>query len=117
MRLLADENVPLETVRALRAAGHDVYSATETGPGAADLVHVELATREDRLIVTFDRDFGELAVRLERRPAAGVLLLRFAPADAGEVTTLLLDLLSRPDIAWREHLSVLDGTHLRQRRF
>jgi uncharacterized protein with PIN domain len=63
MRLLADENVPLDTVRALRSAGHDVYSATEGGPGASDLSHVEMAVREDRLIVTFDQDFGEIAVR------------------------------------------------------
>ena len=65
MLLLADENTP-ETDRALRSAGHDVYSATESSPGAADVSHVERAIRDDRLILTFDRDFGELAVRNSR---------------------------------------------------
>lgn len=116
MRLLADENIPLDTVRALRSAGHDVYSATEAEPGGADLRHLERAIREDRLIVTFDRDFGELAVRGTNRPAAGVLLLRITPKSADEITRLLLDLLTRSDVTWRDHISIVDGTHVRQRR-
>jgi predicted nuclease of predicted toxin-antitoxin system len=115
MRLLADENIPLETVRALRSAGHDVYSATEAEPGAADLRLLERAIREDRLIVTFDRDFGELAVRGTNRPAAGVLLLRISPKSADEVTRLLLDLLTQSDMTWRDHISIVDGIHVRQR--
>jgi predicted nuclease of predicted toxin-antitoxin system len=68
------------------------------------------------MIVTFDRDFGEIAIRRDRRPAAGVLLLRFVPENADQVSELLIELLGRPGIVWRDHLSVLDGTHLRQRR-
>jgi predicted nuclease of predicted toxin-antitoxin system len=115
MRLLADENVPLDTVRALRSAGHDVYSATEGGPGASDLSHVEMAVREDRLIVTFDQDFGEIAVRGLQKPTAGVLLLRIIPPSAEDVTRLLTELLARPDVTWRGNLSVVDQRHLRQR--
>ena len=70
MRLLADENIPLETVRALRDAEHDVYSATESEPGNPDIALIERAVREDRLILTFDRDFGELAVRGPTKPKA-----------------------------------------------
>ncbi len=82
----------------MRPAGHDVYSATEAKPGAADLRLLERAIREDRLIVTFDRDFGELAVRRPNRPAAGVLLLRISPKSANQVTRLLLDLLRQSDV-------------------
>lgn len=117
MRLLVDENIPLETIRALRTAGHDVVSASESDPGAPDSRHIERAIREDRLIVTFDRDFGELAVRGVHRPRAGVLLLRLIPKHADEVTHLLVPLLGRADLAWREHVSVVDGKHLRQRPF
>ena len=115
MRLLADENVPLETVRALRSAGHDVYSATEAASGAPDLTLLERAIQEDRLIVTFDRDFGDLAVRSPARIQGGVLLLRFVPTGAAEVSDLLIDLLARSDITWAGHISVLDRRHLRQR--
>ena len=116
MRLLADENIPLETVRALRDEEHDVYSATESGPGTPDLALIERAVREERLILTFDRDFGELAVRGPTKPKAGVLLLRIIPKDANEVTTLVLDLLARADIQWRDRISVVDNVHVRQRR-
>jgi predicted nuclease of predicted toxin-antitoxin system len=92
-----------------------VYSATEASPGAADLSHIDRAVEEDRLIVTFDRDFGELAVRGPRRPQAGVLLLRLTPQNPDEITTLLVALLGRPDLTWRNHLSVVDGLHVRQR--
>ena len=115
MRLLADENVPVDSVRALRAAGHDVFSASEAAPGDSDLSHLARSIREDRLIVTFDRDFGELVTRGPQRPAAGVLLLRFVPKRATEVTELLLAVLSRQDITWRNHLSVVDHLHIRQR--
>lgn len=116
MRLLADENIPLDAVRELRAAGHDVYAATESGPGAPDLAHIERAVTEDRLILTFDRDFGELAVRGPSKPKAGVLLLRIVPRNPQEVAELILSLLSRSDIQWRDRVSVVDTTHVRQRR-
>ena len=115
MRLLVDENIPLDTVRALRAAGHDVYSATEAAPGAPDLEHLKVAIAEDRLILTFDTDFGELVVRSAHRPQAGVMLLRLVPSGAAEVTELLVDLLARPEVTWHGHLSVVDREHIRQR--
>ena len=115
MRLLADENIPLDTVRALRSAGHDVFSATESASGAADQSHVERAIREDRLIVTFDRDFGEMAVRGHTKPTGGVLLLRFTPRNAEHVTEFLTGILARNDVTWAGNLSVVDETHLRQR--
>jgi predicted nuclease of predicted toxin-antitoxin system len=115
MRLLADENIPLDTVRALRAAGHDVYSATESAPGAADLDHLRRAVTEDRLVLTFDTDFGELLVRGSDPPKAGVILLRLVPTSATDITTLLLDLLSGSDITWQGHLTVVDDRHIRQR--
>jgi len=114
VRLLANENIPLETVRALRSAGHDVYSASESDPGAPDLSHVDRAIREHRMIVTFDRDFGELAVRGAKKPTAGVLLLRIRPRSAQHVTQFLTVLLVRTDVTWAGHLSVVDETHVRQ---
>ncbi len=115
MRLLADENLPLAAVRALRSAGHDVYSASESSAGASDAEHVKRAIAESRLIVTFDRDFGELAVRGPERLEAGVLLLRVTPASPEAVATLLVELLTRADIEWRGHISVVDEKHVRQR--
>lgn len=115
MRLLADENIPLDTVRALRSAGHDVFSATETESGATDLSLVDRAVAEERLILTFDRDFGELAIRGPKKPTSGVLLLRIVPPNAEYVTEFVSALLAREDVTWRGQLSVADARHLRQR--
>jgi predicted nuclease of predicted toxin-antitoxin system len=115
MRLLADENIPIEAIRALRDAGHDVFSASESTPGAPDRAHIVRAIEEDRLIVTFDLDFGSLAATALPKPAAGVLVLRLAPQNPEEVTTLLMTLLARSEIVWRGHLSTVDRVHLRQR--
>ena len=115
MRLLADENIPLETIRALRGTGHDVFSASESTQGASDDAHIARAIQEDRLILTFDLDFGQLAATASPKPVAGVLLLRLEPQNPEEVTTLLQTLLARPEIVWRGHLSIVDRIHLRQR--
>lgn len=60
MRLLADESCDFAVVRALREAGYDVMAITETAPGSADEEVADLAAREDRILITEDRDFGRL---------------------------------------------------------
>jgi hypothetical protein len=64
---------------------------------------------------TFDRDFGELAVRWGRGAAGGVILLRFIPRSPDEVGDVLVDLLARTDVVWRARFSVVDRRHIRQR--
>lgn len=63
MRFLADENLPGLVVAALRERGQDVLWIKESMPGAADLVVLALAQAEERVVVTQDTDFGELAFR------------------------------------------------------
>ncbi|HEO69984.1 MAG TPA: hypothetical protein ENN80_01880 [Candidatus Hydrogenedentes bacterium] len=63
MRVIADENLQGDTVLALRSAGHDVVWAPADMSGANDRTIVESAESEERVSVTFDKDFGELAFR------------------------------------------------------
>lgn len=79
MRLLANENIPLATVEVLRQAGEDVVSVTEDSPGASDEAVIEWARQEGRIVVTFDRDYGELVFHHRLPPPAGVLYMRFEP--------------------------------------
>ena len=76
MRLLANENVAAVVVRALRADGHEVAWILELSPGSTDEVVLELALIENRVLLTFDKDFGELAFRLGQPATHGVILLR-----------------------------------------
>jgi len=60
-KFLANENVPGEVVEAARQAGHDVAWIVERSPGAGDDAVLATALAESRVLVTFDKDFGEMA--------------------------------------------------------
>lgn len=63
-------------IRALREAGNDVVAIAEIAKGATDEQVLERALSEKRVLITEDRDFGEL-VYARGRPSAGVILVRF----------------------------------------
>jgi predicted nuclease of predicted toxin-antitoxin system len=60
MRFVADENFPGDAVNKLEVAGHDILWVRTMAPGSKDEDILELAVREDRIILTFDKDFGEM---------------------------------------------------------
>ena len=76
MRFLANENVPGPVVRTLRELGHDVLWAKEELAGQADHVLLSRAQSEQRVTVTCDPDFGELAFHSSLPAACGVVLFR-----------------------------------------
>jgi predicted nuclease of predicted toxin-antitoxin system len=72
MRFLANENFPGDAVDALKAAGHDVAWVRTMNPGSSDEDVLAWAVREQRILLTFDRDFGELAWRLNLPASCGI---------------------------------------------
>lgn len=112
MRILADENIPNETVGALRQLGHDVSSIGEESPGAADTLVLERASNESRIVLTFDKDFGELAFRQRSHQLPGVILLRLQARDSGSLTGTVVSALSSRD-DWAGHFSVIESQRIR----
>ncbi|MDZ7753961.1 MAG: DUF5615 family PIN-like protein [Gammaproteobacteria bacterium] len=84
MKLLANENIPIASVSALREAGYDILSITEEAPGLSDEAVLRRAQVEERIVLTFDRDYGELLFRKRLPAPAGVVYLRFLPAHPRE---------------------------------
>src|SRR3989338_559806 len=80
MRLLADENCPRDLIRLLREGGHDVAWIREDSPGSSDREVLARAQRERRVVATFDKDFGNLALRSGLPASCGVLLFRLRGA-------------------------------------
>jgi predicted nuclease of predicted toxin-antitoxin system len=78
VRWLADECVAGPVVARLREAGYDVTYMAELAPSTIDPDVIALAHQEGRLLLTEDKDFGELVFRL-KRPVSGLILLRIAP--------------------------------------
>jgi predicted nuclease of predicted toxin-antitoxin system len=75
MKVFADENVARPIIQWLRQAGHDVLSAAEAGPGEDDAVWLRQAEQSERVIVTSDKDCGELIFR-DRLNSHGIVLIR-----------------------------------------
>lgn len=116
MRLLADENVPLPSVWVLRAAGLDVAAVAEDAPGAEDGDVLARAAREGRLLLTFDRDFGELVFRRGAAGEPGVIYCRFVPRTPTEAGELLVRLAREPGVSFEGQFTVVDRDHVRRRR-
>jgi predicted nuclease of predicted toxin-antitoxin system len=115
VRLLADENVPLPSVETLRASGHDVVAIGEESAGAGDPAVLARARAEGRLLVTFDRDFGELIFNQGAPVPPGVLFLRFLPTHPTEPAEVLALLLARPEVPLAGMFTVVDRDRVRQR--
>ncbi len=65
MKVIADEGVDKPIVDALRMEGFDVLYILETNQGADDEFILSLANEEQRILLTQDKDFGELVYRLK----------------------------------------------------
>jgi Domain of unknown function (DUF5615) len=76
MRFLANENFPGAAVTALEAAGHDVVWVRIAAPGTTDPDVLAWAAREERILLTLDKDFGELARGSALPHTCGIVLLR-----------------------------------------
>jgi predicted nuclease of predicted toxin-antitoxin system len=77
MNLLADESVERPIVERLRQDGHDVVYVAELSPSIRDDEILQQANDRNALLITGDKDFGEL-VFLQGRVHAGVVLLRLS---------------------------------------
>ena len=112
MRILANENFPADAVEALRNSGHDVTWVRTDCPGVSDQEVLRRAAAEERVLVTFDKDFGELAMRNRLPAASGIILLRITATTASELALLVADILeNRND--WHGHFSVISRNHVR----
>lgn len=115
MRILANENFPGDAVETLRNSGHDVLWIRTAAPGSDDPTVLARAQAENRILITFDKDFGELAFRSKLPASSGVILFRINAPSAkyvAEVVARILD--SRED--WAGHFSVVDNRRVRMTR-
>jgi predicted nuclease of predicted toxin-antitoxin system len=113
MRLLANENIGASVVQRLRDQGHDVVSVKESLRGSSDETILALARTEDRLVLTHDKDFGELAFR-SGLAASGIILFRLSSDNPQANTDRILEVIaSRND--WSGYCSVVTESRIRMR--
>ena len=114
MRFLANENFPGDAVAALRAGGHDLAWVRTDAPGSPDPDVLARSVRENRDLLTFDKDSGELAWRAGLPATAGIVPFRLpmpSPADVGPAIASIVG--SREN--WAGQFSVVEPGCIRMR--
>ena len=115
MKLLANENIPLGMVHRLREMGHDVLAIVQSYPGVSDAVVLDLAKGEQRTLLTFDRDYGEL-VYLKHLPCpTSIIYLRFVPISPEDGVQMLATLLADEGNEVKGYFVVVDRNNYRRR--
>ncbi|NGZ96895.1 MAG: hypothetical protein CV089_12370 [Nitrospira sp. WS110] len=94
MRFLADESCDFSVVRALRAAEYDVLAVTELMSGSDDAVVMDVAFREHRILLTEDKDFGQLVYAYSQQ-SNGVILIRYPASARKALAAAVVTLVSR----------------------
>ncbi|MBI3950199.1 MAG: DUF5615 family PIN-like protein [Acidobacteria bacterium] len=114
MRFLANENFPYDAVLALRQNGHDVAWMRTEAPGSRDEDVLARAKAEDRILITFDKDFGELTFRSKLPTSCGIILFRIsAPSSSYVARVAVAAVESRAD--WAGHFAVVEEHRIRMR--
>jgi len=112
MRLCANENISGDCVSKLRHAGHDVLWIRESAPGSSDSAVLARAYEETRVLITFDKDFGQLVFQRGAKAAHGVILFRISQSSSAIVAERVAAILaSRED--WTGCFSVVDDFGIR----
>lgn len=114
MKFMMNENVSGTVIRTLRQRGHDVCSVKESLRGASDEEVLQRTRAEQRVLVTHDKGFGELAFRFGLPASCGIILLRVAGASPDEDNERILEVLeARQD--WAGHFAVITDDRIRMR--
>jgi predicted nuclease of predicted toxin-antitoxin system len=115
MRILADESIDRQIVNGLRQAGHSVDYVAEMDPGISDDHVLNLANEESALLLTADKDFGELVYR-QHRVDPGVVLIRLAGLSPAKKAELVAFVVSKHNAELAHSFTVITPGAIRLRR-
>ena len=114
MKFLCDESVDGPIVDRLRLDGQDIWYVAEMDPGLSDDAVLAIANREGAVLITADKDFGELVFRL-RRPTAGVVLYRLTGLPATRKATIVASAIACHSAELAQAFTVITAEGLRIR--
>jgi predicted nuclease of predicted toxin-antitoxin system len=115
VNVVADEGVDGPVVQRLRNEGHDVVYVAELSPGVTDDEVLRHSNDRDALLLTTDRDFGELVVR-QRLVHSGVVLLRLAGLTNTTKATIVAEVFREHAPELHGAITVISAGHVRIRR-
>lgn len=113
MNFLADENIDRQIVTGLREAGHDVIYIADTEPSVSDAVVFDRANESSAVLITSDKDFGEIVFREKRLSSNGVILIRLSGLSVQLKLAAILDAITQYDIKLRNSFAVISPGRIR----
>jgi predicted nuclease of predicted toxin-antitoxin system len=99
MKFVADENIDLPLIARLRKDGHNVHAVIEMSAGISDNEVLKQANQQGVVLLTADKDFGELVYR-DRKYTCGIVLIRLSGLMMSEKVEIVANVI-------REHGSEL----------
>ena len=117
MRFLANENFPFPSLQLLRKAGFEIISISESFPGISDPEVIEKAISYNAIILTFDKDYGELIYKYKRQAPPAVVFFRFKGEQPDAAGKILLDIMKIKEFVLENNFTVIERDSLRQRKY
>ena len=113
MKWLADENFPYPAFRVLESAGFDIKHIGVENPSVEDYSVIKISLDQNRIILTFDSDFGELVFRYGLIPP-GVVYFRLTNYGLTEPATILIELVEN-EYVFEKYFTVIGSKTIRQK--
>ncbi|GBD86636.1 hypothetical protein BMS3Abin03_00557 [bacterium BMS3Abin03] len=114
MNFLADENIDRQIVETLRDQGNNVIYIPEINPGINDEKVLEIAKENKAILITSDKDFGELVFR-RKLISTGVILIRLHGYSTKRKQIIISDFLSNHSSEIENSFSVITKDNIRIR--
>jgi predicted nuclease of predicted toxin-antitoxin system len=94
MKFLADESVDFPIVKLMRNLGYDIEAIMEFSAGIPDTEVLKIANEKEAVLITMDKDFGELVYR-NKHNAFGIVLLRINHLESDKQLSIINQLLDK----------------------
>ncbi len=115
MNFVADENVDQPIISRLRRDGHNVNAVAEMSAGINDAAVLDLASREDVILLTGDKDFGEMIFR-DRRLTNGIVLVRLAGLSSTSKAKIVASAIKEHGSELSQAFTVISANNVRIRK-
>ncbi|TXH30104.1 MAG: hypothetical protein E6Q96_02255 [Cyclobacteriaceae bacterium] len=117
MRFLANENFPFPSIEILRNKGFELSSISESYPGISDAEVISLAKKTISIILTFDKDYGEIIFKsgIDNPPA--VIFFRFKGNYPESAAEILISLFDNKTLSFENTFTVIEFDGVRQKKY
>ncbi|MBM2815599.1 MAG: hypothetical protein HW421_2361 [Ignavibacteria bacterium] len=117
MKFLANENFPEPSILILKVKGFEVFNIRENCPGIPDEEVIELAQKNEMIILTFDRDYGEIIYKYSMKNPPAVIYFRNKGQEPDFAGNTLISLMDTKHINFENKFTVIEKNNIRQRNY